>query len=380
MSYSILAYNRMIGDRVRIEAYNRAARASISAGSVVAELGTASGYFAVIACKLGASKVYAIEPDKSIEIAKLVAEANGCSDRIEFIQGVSSAVTLPEKVDVVLSDLRGALPFFGRHIPSIIDARNRFLKPGGTLVPEKDDIFGAFVSSAGIYARYCDIEPKNSDEPELGAMRPALRNVVTHTDVKAADCASTALHLGTIRYATVDSSTFSSSVSWSPARLTVTHGMCLWFDATLTEDARFSTGPFGSDMTYGRLFFPFSEPIALDARDSISFSFQAILIDNEYVWRWDTAVTAPDGSIRTEFRQSTFESVGDDAHRAFRKSGDHVPSTTARQRLSKFVLERVDGVKTLDKIAHELVEGFPDQFPELKNALTFAGEVVEKTG
>jgi protein arginine N-methyltransferase 1 len=379
MTYNIVSYNRMIADRVRIEAYNRAARGTIKQGSVIAELGAGSGYFAVLACKLGAKKVYAIEPDGVIELARAVAEANGCAERIEFIQNLSTKITLPEKVDVIFSDLRGALPLFYSHIPSIIDARTRFLKPGGVLVPKQDDIFGAFVSSPAIYSRYCEVAPRSLGEPDLSATRSALRNSAMHTDVKPSDCVSSPLHLGTLNYATIESSTFQSTVSWAPAQPVVIHGMCLWFEATLTDDARFSTGPFGVDMVYGRMFFPFSEPIALEPGESVSFAFQGILIGSDYVWRWDTTVTSADGSIKTEFRQSTFEASSTEAHRALRRSGDYVPRSTEKQALSKFVLERVDGVKSLDVIGGELVEKFPELFPELQIAVKFAGEVVETT-
>src|SRR6184192_1242910 len=60
--YGLGAYGSMIADRVRVEAYAEALRKSVRKGSVVAEIGTGPGIFAVLACQLGASRVYAIEP------------------------------------------------------------------------------------------------------------------------------------------------------------------------------------------------------------------------------------------------------------------------------------------------------------------------------
>jgi hypothetical protein len=66
------------------------------------------------------SKVYAVEPSDVIAVAREIACANGLGDRIEFIQAMSADVTLPERADVIVSDLHGVLPFFKQHLTSII--------------------------------------------------------------------------------------------------------------------------------------------------------------------------------------------------------------------------------------------------------------------
>src|SRR5437016_11881319 len=135
--YGLGAYGSMIADRVRVEAYAEALRKSVRKGSVVAEIGTGPGIFAVLACQLGATRVYAIEPSEIIQVAREVAAANGCADKIEFFEELSDRVMLPGRADVILSDLRAVLPLFQRHIPAIIDARSRFLAPGGAMIPER---------------------------------------------------------------------------------------------------------------------------------------------------------------------------------------------------------------------------------------------------
>src|SRR5258708_641008 len=134
--YSLAGYGHMIEDQVRLDAYARAIRKTVRPGSVVLEIGSGPGIFAVLACQLGASRVYAIESDPIIQVAREIAAANGCADRIEFIEDLSTRVTLPVQADVIISDLRGVLPFFQSHLPSIADARRRFLAPGGTLIPK----------------------------------------------------------------------------------------------------------------------------------------------------------------------------------------------------------------------------------------------------
>jgi protein arginine N-methyltransferase 1 len=149
--YSVGDYGEMIADKVRMDPYVYALKAKIGPNSVVLDIGTGTGIHALLACKFGARKVYAIEPNEAIHLARELAQENGFADRIEFFQNVSTRVTLPERADVIVSDLRGVVPPYGRHIPSIIDARQRHLAPGGTLIPKRDTVWASLVEARGVY-------------------------------------------------------------------------------------------------------------------------------------------------------------------------------------------------------------------------------------
>src|SRR5580765_8329348 len=108
--YTVADYGAMIVDPVRMDRYVRALERAIKPGAVVIDIGTGTGIFALLACRFGARRVYAIEPDDAIQVAREIAAANGCADRIEFIQAMSTQVTLPERADVIISDIGGVLP------------------------------------------------------------------------------------------------------------------------------------------------------------------------------------------------------------------------------------------------------------------------------
>ena len=93
--YSIAAYGSMIANRVRMDAFTKALRQAIKPDSVVLDIGTGTGIFALLACQFGARRVYAIEPDDANQVARQIAVANGYGERIEFIQALSTQVTLP---------------------------------------------------------------------------------------------------------------------------------------------------------------------------------------------------------------------------------------------------------------------------------------------
>ena len=60
--------------------------------------------------------------------------------------GVSDLV-LAYRAGIIISDLRGVLPWFQQHIPSIIDARKRLLARGGVLIPRRDILWAAVVEA-----------------------------------------------------------------------------------------------------------------------------------------------------------------------------------------------------------------------------------------
>src|SRR5215510_691708 len=151
--YSISGYGDMIADRVRMDAYVAALQQSITPDSIVLDIGTGTGVFALLSCKFGARKVYAIESSDAIEVARQIARANGMLERIDFIQAMSTEVTLPEKASVMISDMRGVLPFFQHNIPAVIDARRRLLDPAAMLIPLRDDLWASIVESPELHRR-----------------------------------------------------------------------------------------------------------------------------------------------------------------------------------------------------------------------------------
>ena len=71
--YSLHFYGQMIADSSRMDAYAAALRQTIKPDSVVMDLGCGPGVFALLACKLGARRVYAVEPDNVVGLAREAA-------------------------------------------------------------------------------------------------------------------------------------------------------------------------------------------------------------------------------------------------------------------------------------------------------------------
>ncbi len=134
----------MLADLDRVHAFRTALSQAVHPGDVVVDIGTGTGLLALFAIQLGASRVYAIEQGDIVNVAEEVVAQNGIStEQIRFLKGHSSRVELPERVDLVVAELIGSFGLEESIIPALSDARERFLKPGGRLLPSWLDLYVA---------------------------------------------------------------------------------------------------------------------------------------------------------------------------------------------------------------------------------------------
>lgn len=378
--YSLEGYGDMLADKIRHDAFCRAMRLIAKPGSVVLEIGTGPGFFAVLACQAGARRVFAIESGEVIQVAREIAIANGCADRIEFFEGFSTKVTLPERVDAIFSDLRGVLPLFEHHIPSIIDARSRFLKPGGILCPRKDTIWLAPVEVPKIYSKMMDSWDQPGSEQDLSPARKRIVNTLRRERATPDQLLADPQVWVTLDYPRIDSPDQRGEVQWTANRAGTAHGMLAWFDADLADGAFFSTSPFGPDTVYASMFFPWLHPVELVQGDTVCVQMEAKLTGEDYVFRWSTQVKPGGlrGQTSDQFEQSTLGGTVLSPERLRKGASNHIPSLTDEGAMARRVLDLVDCRATLEDIARTLTAEYPDRFATWHDALKFASALSQK--
>jgi protein arginine N-methyltransferase 1 len=303
--YSLHFYGQMLADAVRMDAYAEALRRAVKPDSIVLDLGCGPGLFALLACKLGARRVYAVEPDNAINIAREAAVANGFADRIEFFQNLSTEITLREPATIIISDLRGVLPWFQQHIPAIIDARDRLLAPGGVLIPRSDTLWAAVVEAEDEHGKIVGPWADNKFHLDLSAGVTRITNTWRKTRIRAEELLTEPVRWATLDYYTVSNPDISAELSWRATRTGTAHGVAVWFDADLSEGIGFSNRPGAVGLIYGIGFFPFPRPAPVKEGESIRLKLRADFVQGDYVWRWDTDFT----DQKIGFRQSTFYGV-----------------------------------------------------------------------
>ena len=153
MSYAnLLSHQPMVFDEVRNRMYLDAMRRVITADSVVLDLGAGLGVLGLLAAKLGARKVYCVEPSPVSAQTPLLAKANGVADRVVALRGRIEDVEIPEQVDVILSVFTGNLLFTEGLMPSLYHARDKYLKPTGAMIPDRARLMIAGVEAPKLYA------------------------------------------------------------------------------------------------------------------------------------------------------------------------------------------------------------------------------------
>jgi precorrin-6B methylase 2 len=176
-AYRLSDYGRMIADEGRTGAYAESLKRLVTPRSVVVDIGTGTGIFALLAARLGARKVYAIEPSDVIEFGRLVAAQNGLDERVEFIQGLSTDVQLPESADIIVFDIHGILPANERSLSAIMDARDRFLAPGGALIPRRETMWASLVEAAALHHENVGVLAGEVFGIDMTAMSSSVANI-----------------------------------------------------------------------------------------------------------------------------------------------------------------------------------------------------------
>jgi type I protein arginine methyltransferase len=379
--YSLFDYGSMIADRHRTDPYVRALKAAIEPGAVVLDIGTGSGFFAVLACQFGASKVYAIEPDDAISVARQVAIDNHCADKIEFIQALSTDVDLPERVDVIICDLRGVLPLYHHHLSSIADARQRFLAPGGIQIPQQDTIWATLISDADYYTQQY-LSPW--EDAPYGCILTAHHQFVTNTwdkhRLQPQQYLASPQLWKTLDYTQPNESNVEETLSWTIDRSGVMHGIGIWFDTVLAEGLGFSNAPDKPECVYSNAFIPLSEPVDLAIGDRVTLTIKANMVGDDYIWSWHTQVATGEDphALKADFQQSTFFSVPRSLKSLQKQSDNYIPVVNEFAKIDLTALDLMTAGKSLGEIAQHLHQKFPDRFTTVAKAQSYAASLARK--
>lgn len=362
--YSVTFYGLMFGDAARREAYSEALRRAIRPGAVVVDLGCGTGFFSLLACRLGASRVFAIERDEAIEVARELARANGLADRIEFLQDDSRRVRLPVPADVLVSDLRGGLPLHGEHIPTIADARRRFLSPGGALIPMRDSLHVALVEAPDVFERLVGPWRLRPEGLDLSGGERYVTSALQSGAVGPNHFLSEAVQWAALDYRTVTSPDVEGEVQVRAGRAGRATGLALWFEADLGYGVTFSAAPRSPVRLYRGpvLLFPDARPVR--AGESVAVRLRASLVGGSYTWRWSARF--PDGET---VEQSTFFAAPLGASTLHAHSEAHAPDLGPDRLADARAVALLDGRATQGEVARALAAEFPDRFPTVQEAL-----------
>jgi protein arginine N-methyltransferase 1 len=377
--YTVQDYGDMIADRGRTAAYARALAARIGPSSVVLDIGTGTGILALLACRAGARRVYAVESDDIIQVAKETAAVNGFAQRIEFIQALTTTIDLPEKADVVAADVHGSTPMFGSGLLSILDARDRLLVPDGVIIPAQETLWAALVCSPHGHADVVERWSRASGF-DLAPGRERAVNEWQKRWLSAEELIVEPKCWAALDYLQLRTPGVAGQLSWTIDSASAAHGITIWFDCQTAPGIGFSNSPLsGERHVYGQSVLWWPDALTLLPRDTVNVRLRADFAGDEYIWRCDTRVL--DGNAGKEtvaFKQSTLIAASISTDRLRRRASTFVPTLTADGHIDASILQLMTQGFSLADIAERLVAAFPSSFASAEAALTRIGALSER--
>lgn len=375
MSLIVDEHREYLSDPVRLEAFAAAIREVVSPGAVVVDLASGTGILGLLACEAGARRVYAIEMTGLIELARQVAAANRVADRMTFVRGLSTQVSLPEPADAIVCDQIGHFGFEAGLLEYGSDARRRFLKPGGQMVPSRVDLFVAPVESAELAAQV-EFWARPTAGLDLSPARRWASNTGYPTALEARALLGPEARAASLDMATADVSPFRFDVDSIVERRGTLHGVGGWFRAQLSPSVTLSNAPTEAKrLTRRNVFFPIDRPLDVVPGDRVATHMHIIPAESLVTW---TVELWRGGASVARSRYSTLHGMLLDRDDLRRTAPGFVPVLTARGLARRTVLELCDARRTLAEIERDVWARHPDLFASPASAAVFVAEVVTR--
>ncbi|KAK3141148.1 hypothetical protein QOZ80_4BG0330130 [Eleusine coracana subsp. coracana] len=248
-SYSHIGiHEAMIKDRIRTDAYHAAImhHQKFIEGKVVMDVGCGTGILSVFCARAGAKRVYAVDASEIAIQAREIVKANNLSDQIVVIHGRVEDVDIEEKVDVIISEWMGYMLLYESMLPSVLFARDKWLKPGGLILPSHATLFLAPITNPERYEGSVDFwndvyginmsalvplaKKFTSEEPSIETI--GGENVISWPSVIK--------HINCYTFATEEFKSITAKFKVSSMMLAPVHGFGLWFEVEFNGPAESS--------------------------------------------------------------------------------------------------------------------------------------------
>ena len=359
-----------LADRTKLERYRAAIAAVVGPEQVVLDLGCGSGSLGLMALRAGARKVLFVEEGPIIEAARRTIAGAGLSRRAEFIQGNSFELSLPERVDTVLCDHIGFFGFDYGVLSLLADARQRFLKPGGLIIPAAIDLGLAPVESEvcrDLVARWHD----GSLPEDYAWLASSAANTKHAVRLGPEDLLANPNVLARLQLGDEAEPFLSWETEFRCSRDGSIDGFAGWFDCRLADGIRMTNSPLAAEsLDRPQAYLPLEMPLRVSQGEVVRVTVMARHLDNVVAW----VVELPRSNTR--FAHSTFNGLLLDREAITRAHPDRRARLNDRGRARRLVLSYCDGQRTAAEVEALIQRDHPDLFPSARATSSFIRQVL----
>ena len=244
----------LLHDTRRTTLYLDALRQIIRPTDVVLDIGTGSGILAAGAALAGAKHVYAVEGGLIAKVARRVFEANDLMDRVTLIEDWSTQIDLPERADVLVSEILSNGVFGQNMLAATRDAKQRLLKPEARLIPNRVRLYALLteVSSDSLERQRYTAEQIArwkilygiDFSTMLDLQKPAsIVNITDPAVTQTWTYLTDPILLADIDLTNIEDLTIERSVSATVRSKGIANGVLIFFEADLTPNLMLNTHP-----------------------------------------------------------------------------------------------------------------------------------------
>jgi protein arginine N-methyltransferase 1 len=362
----------------RLDQYARAIAARVRPGDVVLDLGAGTGILSFLATAAGARLVYAMEASDVIACAELLASRSGVRDRLRFIHASSSEATLDEQVDVIVADIHDTFGLQPTGLRSLIDARDRFLKPGGCLIPARTQLVVAPVDVPHLYQRTVDVWRTQVHGVDLSPLRTFATNRPHPARFEPSEALGPPAIIASIDFMSVNHFHAGGSAQVTTTRSGMLHGVCGCFVTMLADGVTISNVPGRSETThFAQVFFPLETPCEIAAGDVIDIQIDTFDGSES---RWQIGIAHRDGRSPMRFDHSTFHGTPLTLKALKKQTPDYRPRLTVRGTMERALLDRFDGTCTAAELETWLTDRFGSALPSALEATALVKATIDRCG
>lgn len=242
------------------------------------DIGCGTGVLSMFSAQAGAAAVVGVDCSDIIYQAMDIVQENKMEDRVKLVKGKLEELVLPhEKYDIIVSEWMGYFLLYEGMLDTVIAARDKYLAPGGTVLPNRCTLDICALSDHQRYDSYVgqfwsDVYGLKMNCMRAPILEEASVEVIPGTCVVSDSVSVLDLDINTC---SISDTQFSASFTLTISKDCELTGLCGYFDIFFDlpdKPIMFSTGPHVKATHWKQTVFYLPEKLSVSESEQLQCS------------------------------------------------------------------------------------------------------------